>query len=166
MNNVTLNDVFEYLLNKKNLYPTYYNLLNKLEKIYNENEKIYFILSIKPVKFDEILNPDIFIDALNELNQIIYNIDDKNESLITKNQILLNEYTQLNTIVNILWNQNILSNNISIEKEIQNFEKEIEDDTVACCSSQFWDFRDTKEKISEKHLQLVNYKFKENIQNI
>ena len=33
MNNVTINDVFEYLLNKKNLQPTYYNLLNKLKRI-------------------------------------------------------------------------------------------------------------------------------------
>ena len=166
MNNVTINDVFEYLLNKKNLQPTYYNLLNKLKRMYDKDKKIYYILGVKPVEFDEILNPDIFIDSLNEFNQIISNIDDTNDYLLIRKQILLNEYTNLNTIINILWNQNILSNNKSIEKEIQNFEKklkEIEDNTVDCCSLGFWDFRDTEEKIIDKHLELVNDKFKENV---
>ena len=166
MNNVTINDVYEYLLNKENLYPTYYNLLNKLNRMNNMDKKIYYILGIKPVKFDEILIPDIFIDSLNEFNQIISNIDDTNDYLLIRKQILLNEYTSLNTIINILWNQNILSSNKSIEKELENFEKqlkEIEDDTVDCCSSVFWDFRDKQEKIIDKHLDLVNDKFKENV---
>lgn len=166
MNNVTINDVYKYLLNKKNLQPTYYNLLNKLKRMYDKDKKTYYILGVKPVEFEEILNPDIFIDSLNEFNQVISTIDDTNDYLLIRKQILLNEYTNLNTIINILWNQNILSNNKSIEKELENFEKqlkEIEDDTVDCCSSVFWDFRDTQEKIIDKHLELVNDKFKENV---
>ena len=34
---------------------------------------------------------DIFIDSLNEFNQIISNIDDTNDYLLIRKQILLNE---------------------------------------------------------------------------